>query len=154
MSFLVGSALARTLGGHLWNGLLAIGIGVLVAVWGVTTQVRRRATFGAANVVLAQQKAVQIGECKSDEEIFVDLARRMNLEVGTEAVRDVLDSQLAPAGTKFEKLTKTGFVKPPFAYRKYEDGGFNTPTGKIELYSTRLEEMGYAPLPSSADKPI
>jgi hypothetical protein len=53
MSFLVGSALARTLGGHLWNGLLAIGIGVLVAAWGVMTQVRRRAAFGAASVVLA-----------------------------------------------------------------------------------------------------
>ncbi|MHA1109254.1 MAG: molybdopterin-dependent oxidoreductase, partial [Alphaproteobacteria bacterium] len=36
----------------------------------------------AANVVLAQQKAVQIGECRADEEIFVDLARRMNLDVG------------------------------------------------------------------------
>ena len=33
----------------------------------------------AANVLLAQQKAVQIGECKSDEEIFVALARRMKL---------------------------------------------------------------------------
>ena len=35
----------------------------------------------AANVVLAQQKAVQIGECKSDEEMFVELARRMKLPV-------------------------------------------------------------------------
>ena len=26
----------------------------------------------AANVVLANQRAVRIGECKSDEEIFVD----------------------------------------------------------------------------------
>ena len=34
----------------------------------------------AANVVLAQQQAVRIGECKSDEEIFVALARRMNLD--------------------------------------------------------------------------
>ena len=38
----------------------------------------------AANVVLANQKAVRIGECKSDEEIFVELARRMKLPVGTE----------------------------------------------------------------------
>ena len=41
----------------------------------------------AANVVLAQQKAVRIGECMSDEEIFVALARRMKLPVGTESVR-------------------------------------------------------------------
>jgi hypothetical protein len=33
------------------------------------------------------------------------------------------------------------------SYRKYEAQGFKTPTGKLELYSTRLEKMGYAPLP-------
>src|SRR3990170_1327050 len=49
----------------------------------------------AANVVLAQQKAVRIGECKSDEEIFVALARRMKLADCTESVEEVLDSQLA-----------------------------------------------------------
>jgi anaerobic selenocysteine-containing dehydrogenase len=107
----------------------------------------------AANVVLAQQQAVRIGECRSDEEIFVELARRLNLEVGTEPVRDVLDSQLAHAGTTFDALKKTGFVKPPFEYRKYESGGFNTPTGKIELYSTRLAELGYDPLPSYQEPP-
>ena len=122
------------------------------AAWPELDQVAGFPTV-AANVVLAQQKAVQIGECRSDEEIFVDLARRMDLEVGTEAVRDVLDRQLAAAGTNFEELTTTGFVKPAFEYRKYEDGGFNTPTGKIELYSTRLEELGYDPLPSYEEPP-
>jgi len=28
-----------------------------------------------------------------------------------------------------------------------EEKGFATPTGKIELYSTKLEELGYDPLP-------
>ena len=41
----------------------------------------------------------------------------------------------------------------PFRYRKYEDGGFRTPTGKIELYATRLEQMGYAPLPHYEEPP-
>jgi len=53
MTFLVASALARTLAGHLWNGVLAIGLGVLVAGWGVVTRVRWRAGFGAAAVLLA-----------------------------------------------------------------------------------------------------
>ena len=34
-----------------------------------------------------------------------------------------------------------------------ENGGFRTPTGKIELYSTRFEQMGYAPLPSYEEPP-
>ena len=60
----------------------------------------------AANVVLAQQQAVRIAECKSDEEIFVELARRMKLPVGTEKVEDVLDAQLAAGklGVTFDEL--------------------------------------------------
>jgi anaerobic selenocysteine-containing dehydrogenase len=107
----------------------------------------------AANVVLGQQRAVRVGECKADEEIFTELARRMNLPGCTEPVRDVLDSQLKGLGITFEELTKKGFVKVPFKYHKHEEGGFRTPTGKIELYSTRLEDMGYAPLPYYEEPP-
>src|SRR6516164_2496683 len=109
----------------------------------------------AANVVLAQQQAVRIGECKSDEEIFVELARRMKLSVGTETVEDVLDAQLAAGkiGMTFDELRQRGFVKVPFKYRKFEEQGFKTPTGKIELYSTRLEALGYSPLPRYGEPP-
>ena len=109
----------------------------------------------AANVVLANQRAVRIGECKSDEEIFVELARRMNLPVGTESVEDVLNGQLARGGLNitFEQLKEKGSVIVPLKYRKYEDGGFRTPTRKIELYSTRFEELGYAPLPYYEEPP-
>jgi len=109
----------------------------------------------AANVVLAQQKAVQIGECKPDEEIFVALARRMKLPVCTEPVKSVLDAQLAAGGLNitFDQLKQKGFIKLPIKYRKYENGGFKTPTGKIELYATRFEQLGYAPLPYYEEPP-
>lgn len=109
----------------------------------------------AANVVLANQRAVRIGECKSDEEIFVELAQQMKLPVCTEPVEAVLDAQLKAGGLdmSFAELKQRGSVKVPLKYRKYEDGGFKTPTGKIELYSTRLAEMGYAPLPSYEEPP-
>jgi anaerobic selenocysteine-containing dehydrogenase len=109
----------------------------------------------AANVVLANQRAVRIGECKSDEEIFVELARRMKLSACTEPVEAVLDAQLKAGGLamSFAELKQRGWVKAPFKYRKYEDGGFKTPTGKIELYSTRLADMGYAPLPTYEEPP-
>jgi anaerobic selenocysteine-containing dehydrogenase len=109
----------------------------------------------AANVVLANQKAVRVGESMSDEEIFVALARRMKLSSCTESVEDVLDAQLKAGGLNmtFAQLKERGSVTVPFKYRKYEDGGFRTPTGKIELYSTRLETMGYAPLPSYEEPP-
>ena len=98
---------------------------------------------------------MRIGECMADEEIFVELARRMKLPVGTESVEEVLNSQLARGGLDmtFAELKERGSVTVPFKYRKYEDGGFKTPTGKIELYSTRFEEMGYAPLPCYEEPP-
>ena len=109
----------------------------------------------AANVVLAQQKAVQIGECKSDEEIFVELARRMKLSSCTEPIHAVFDSQLAAGGLAitFEELKRKGYVKIPVRYRKFENAGFRTPTGKIELYSTRFEQLGYSPLPYYEEPP-
>ena len=109
----------------------------------------------AANVVVAQQKVVQVGECKPDEEIFVELARRMKLGVCEEPVRDVLNRQLEAGGVgmTFEELVKHGFYVMPMKYRKYEEKGFRTPTGKIELYATRFEQMGYAPLPSYVEPP-
>ena len=109
----------------------------------------------AANVVLANQRAVRTFECKSDEEMFVELARRMKLPCCTEPVEAVLDAQLKAGGLDmtFAELKQRGSVTVPFKYRKYEDVGFKTPTGKIELYSTRLGEMGYAPLPTYEEPP-
>ncbi|MBI3044514.1 MAG: molybdopterin-dependent oxidoreductase [Betaproteobacteria bacterium] len=109
----------------------------------------------AANVVLAQRKAVQVGECKSDEEIFVALARRMKLPVGTEDVKEVLNAQLKAGGLgyDFDALAERGFAQAPLRYRRYEQAGFRTPTGKIELYATRFEQMGYPPLPSCEEPP-
>lgn len=124
------------------------------ASWPELDELAGLPTIGA-NVVLAQQRAVRIGECKSDEEIFVELARRMKLEYCTESVEDVLDSMLRNGGIDmtFEQMKEQGFKKMPIRYRKYEENGFKTPTGKIELYSTRLEQMGYAPLPYYEEPP-
>jgi len=109
----------------------------------------------AGNVVLANQQAVRTHECWSDEEIFSELARRLDLEVGTETPEEVFEQQMAAGGTgiTFDELKKIGYYQVPMKYRKYETEGFKTPTGKIELYSTRLEEMGYEPLPYYAEPP-
>ena len=111
--------------------------------------------FFAENVLMAQTKALRVGECKADEEIFVELARLMGLEHCTESVEDVLDEQLRVAGraVTFAELSAKGYHAMPLAYRKYEKTGFATPSGKIELYSTALEKMGYSPLPIYQEPP-
>ena len=65
----------------------------------------------------------------------------MKLPVCTVAVKSVLDAQLAAGGLNitFDELKQKGFDKVPFKHPKYHNGGFKTPTGKIELYSTRFE---------------
>ncbi|MDP6175624.1 MAG: molybdopterin-dependent oxidoreductase, partial [Rhodospirillales bacterium] len=95
----------------------------------------------AGNVVLANQQAVRTHECRSDEEIFSGLAQRLKLNVGTETPEEVFESQMAAGGTgiSFEELKKIGFHQVPMKYHKYEEAGFKTPTGKLELYSTRME---------------
>jgi thiosulfate reductase/polysulfide reductase chain A len=124
------------------------------ASWPELNQIAALPTI-AGNVVMGQQQCVRIGECKSDEEIFVELARRMNLPVCQESVEDVLDEMLKNGGqpVDFRGLTERGWIHVPQKYRKYETDGFKTPTGKLELYSTRLEAMGYAPLPYYEEPP-
>ena len=56
-------------------------------------------------------------------------------------------------------LKMTKFKVYPEMYRKYEGvmGGFFTPSKKVELYSKRLEERGYDPLPvykEPAESPV
>jgi thiosulfate reductase/polysulfide reductase chain A len=109
--------------------------------------------YFAENAALVQQKLVQVGECKQDEVVFAELARRMNLAVGTEDPKSIYDQQLAGAGITFDELRERGAIWRPMTYRKHQQHGFKTESGKIELYSLALEKLGYAPLPYYAEPP-
>src|SRR4030066_2032598 len=81
----------------------------------------------AENVVMAQKKIIQTGQCKQDEWIIDELSKRLNLPDSDKKLKDVMDYQLAPLGITYEELKEKGFVYPPHRYRKYEDNGFKTP---------------------------
>lgn len=122
------------------------------AAWPEVNQIVAFPYFGE-DVALAQQQAEQIGECRQDEVIITELARRLGLPHADEDPVDVFDQQLARLGVTFEELAADGPIKLPMRYRKFEEKGFKTPTGKIELYSTRLEALGYDPLPTYSEPP-
>lgn len=85
---------------------------------------------------------------------MTEICRRLGTEHCTEDPRDVYDAMLEEGlGMTFKELAEVGFVQPEFKYQKYKENGFATPTGKIELYSTRMEEMGYDPLPFFEEPP-
>lgn len=107
----------------------------------------------ASNVALAQQKVVTLYECRQPEEVFVELATRLDLKEGREPLRQILDRQLSHLGISFEDLKQKGFLTVPMKYRKHEEAGFRTGSGKIELASGYLEMLGYDPVPYYEEPP-
>ncbi len=104
----------------------------------------------------AINKVTQVEEAKSDMEINLELGKRFNPAAWPwENVQAMYTDLLKGAGITFEQLRERVQIYPPFEYKKYEKGlerrdgqpGFNTPTGRVELYSTFFEQIGLDPLP-------
>ena len=104
------------------------------------------------------QKVAQVGECWSDFKLFNELSKYMSLEkYFFKDDHELLNYLLRPAGLTFDELKQVGFVPGCKAYRSHEKNGFNTPSGKVEIYSSRLKEWGFDPLPvyyEPAESPI
>lgn len=102
-------------------------------------------------------KVTSIGECKSDMEINLELGRRFNPEAWPwETVEEMFTFLLKDdTGMTFEELQQKAPAYPPFEYHRHEKGllrkdgavGFNTTTGRIELWSTFYQSVGLDPLP-------
>ena len=60
---------------------------------------------------------------------------------------------VAGMGLTFEDLKKKKYISVEPVYRKYEKSGFDTPSGKVELYSSIFEKNGYDPLPDYKEPP-
>ncbi len=105
--------------------------------------------------VLARQKVAQVGECRDDKQIVIDLAHRLGLEDSFpwNTVTDWCDWLLKDTGMPFDQFKDVGILKGEMRYRKYEQGGFATPSGKVELRSSVLESIGFDPLPSFVEPP-
>jgi anaerobic selenocysteine-containing dehydrogenase len=102
--------------------------------------------------VLARQKVVEIGECWQDHKIFMELGKRLGQE-WWDTVEDALDYLLEPTGLTWEQFKEKGWLKGEMEYFKYKKMGFSTPTRKVELYSTILEDWGRDPLPKYTEIP-
>lgn len=114
-------------------------------------------------------KAIEVEECKSDWEINLELAKRLSTRpLPYATVKDLINDRLKIAGTNltYDDLARKGsWEAPPEGpskpYYRWERGllrkdnkpGFNTSTGKIELYSEVYEEWGLDPLPYYEEPP-
>ena len=105
----------------------------------------------------AINKAVTVGEAKSDVEIMIALGKRLNPKAhpwntAEEFFEDHVYSQL---GQHFADIQNDVCVQLPYHYRKYQEGkmrpdgypGWNSPTAMVEFRSSYLEDFGEDPLP-------
>jgi len=107
------------------------------------------------NYVFCHRKIVEApDECREDKELLIELARKLGLEGYFQSIEESLDNRLQRLEMTFEELRKTGLVEKPVSYKKYEKfKGFKTGTGKIELYSELLGQIGSDPLPVFVEPP-
>jgi anaerobic selenocysteine-containing dehydrogenase len=104
----------------------------------------------------ARKKLVQIGETRDDREIILEVARSLGL-VDAFPWPDwhtYLNWILEDTGMDFEEFKKREIILGEMRYRKYESGGFHTPSGKFELYSTIMDHEGRPPLPVYSEPPL
>ena len=105
--------------------------------------------------ILARPKVVEPrGECWPDSKILNELGKRLGFaQYFWKDMRKCLDEILNPAGMTYGDFTNVGILKGNWKYRSYEEKGFNTPSGKVEIFSQRLKDWGYDPLPFYRELP-
>ncbi len=108
--------------------------------------------------VAARQKAIEpVGEARDDVQIAIDLVGKIpwanRSYLPWESVGEFNDFRVGGMGMTFDELKEKGYVQVPPEYRQYEEKGFDTPTGKVEVYSTIFEKHGYDPLPTYVEPP-
>ena len=110
------------------------------------------------NYIAARQKAIEpLGECWHDMKMSIELAKRIPWAnrkfLPWNDVDEFNEALVKGAGLTFKELKEKSCVIVPMKYKKYEGKGFDTPTGKVELYSTAFEKQGYDPLPFFREPP-
>jgi cysteine desulfurase NifS len=108
-----------------------------------------------------REKVIEpVGEARNDYLIMAELAKRLGYgDLYPQTEEEMIRLALDGSGYSLEDIRSAGgWVKipsPMMAYKKWEKGelredsepGFDTPTGKFEIWSTVLEDYGYEPLP-------
>ena len=117
----------------------------------------------APNIACGEAAVEPRGERRGDFFVWKGLAERLGFgEYFPWATEEELaDYRLAPLGRTFKEVaTQEYFVRSdePWTYdtinpRTGKRTGFATPSGKVELYSNVLEQLGYDPLPFYEEPP-
>ena len=111
--------------------------------------------------VMLRKKVIEpLWESWPDWKFWFELGKRMGYEEyfpwkSQAEYLDYLMKPMEPEGITIKTLEEhpEGIAYGTKEYGEYKTRGFRTPTGKIELYSEILKEMGYDPLPYYEENP-
>lgn len=120
---------------------------------------------GTANIAYGGERAIEpYYERRPDFDFWRELGVRLGQEKEWpwESFRDSLEASLAPTGLTWGDFCQTGLFWQPEQYQKHEKiealtrqpAGFATKSGKVELYSELLAELGHDPLPTPKPLPV
>jgi anaerobic selenocysteine-containing dehydrogenase len=110
-------------------------------VYGVTTCIP---------YAMVRKKVIEpIGESWPDWKIWTEIGKRLGYGefFPWKTEEEIIDFFLKPSGLTRERLEKQHPEGEYYAKVQYKQGKYNTPSGRIELYSETLAENGYDPIP-------
>jgi thiosulfate reductase/polysulfide reductase chain A len=95
------------------------------------------------------------GEGKSALWIYKELGARLGLSDYFQYAdeEDYLKQQLAPLGVSLDQVRLKGYVDLPGEGQDFSEPAFNTPSGKVELFSATLDQDGFPGLPQWEEPP-
>lgn len=113
---------------------------------------------GTANIAYGGEQAVEpYYERRPDFDFWREIGLRLGQEKDWpwESFKASLEASLAPTGFTWDEFCQSGLYCRPEEYQKHEEidpqtekpTGFATISGKVELYSELLAELGCDPLP-------
>ena len=113
--------------------------------------------YGWLSIYKPSQKSMEPpGECTSTFEFWKRIAGALGRPelVPWPTLEALYDWRLEALGVDFETFAETYEVHADkLEFRKYEKTGFATPSGKVELRSSILDDLGFDPLPYWRDAP-
>jgi anaerobic selenocysteine-containing dehydrogenase len=126
-----------------------------------TTYLERPWIWAYSGIVGSERAMPKSVEGRYDRRDDYDFWRRLGLQLGQseedwpwETLEEVYDYRLSPVGLTFKEfMAKGGVMSARKEFRAFEKTGFATPSGKIELSSNILKELGYDSLPQYVEPP-
>ncbi len=110
-------------------------------------------------LLLLGEKAIEpSGNCMDDWKMWAELGRRMGYEeyFPWQNTEQLLEYLLEPSGITLDQLKENpgGVRTVRWEKQRYlKEGRFNTPSGKVEIFSQNLADHGYDPLPVFNEPP-